>query len=166
MPGRSIHRSEDWDFRRTAATCSFAAPGTFDPGREPSSLLRSFRGYDFAKVDVTVDDQRYRVETMWERPIVCELPAGRHLLRMLRSGRVLFEQEFTLDAGQEVVLTAWEGFNDQGTAADCPLSPGLGPRISPGNDRRNRGDVRLDQFGLVPFRSGPVSAEQTFGQPP
>ena len=61
-------------------------------------------------VDVTVDDQRYRVETMWERPIVCELRPGRHHLRMLRSGRVLFEQEFTLDPGQEVVLTAWEGF--------------------------------------------------------
>ena len=28
-------------------------------------------------VDVTVDDQTYRVETLWESPIVCELlPAG------------------------------------------------------------------------------------------
>jgi hypothetical protein len=65
------------------------------------------------EVDVTVDDQTYRVETMWERPIVCELRPGRHLLRMLRSERVLFEQEFTLDPGQEVVLTAWEEFKEK-----------------------------------------------------
>ena len=32
-------------------------------------------------VDVTVDDQTYRVETLWDSPIVCELPPGRHLLR-------------------------------------------------------------------------------------
>jgi hypothetical protein len=59
-------------------------------------------------VTVTVDDQTYRVETLWQTPIVCELSPGRHLLRMIRSGLVLFEQEFTLDPGQEVVLTAWE----------------------------------------------------------
>jgi hypothetical protein len=65
-------------------------------------------------VDVTVDGRAYRIETLWETPIVCELRPGRHLLRMLRSGRVLFEEEFTLDPGQEVVLTAWEAF-DEGT---------------------------------------------------
>jgi hypothetical protein len=65
------------------------------------------------EVDVTVDDQTYRVETRWERPIVCELRAGRHLLRMLRSERVLFEQEFTLDRGEEVVLVAWEEFKEK-----------------------------------------------------
>jgi hypothetical protein len=89
-------------------------------------------------VDVTVDDQRYRVETLWESPIVCELGPGRHTLRMLRSGRVLFEQEFTLDPSQEVVLTAWEGFNDHNAAADRPKSPGLGPRIPTRCDGRNR----------------------------
>jgi hypothetical protein len=64
-------------------------------------------------VDVTVDDQTYRVETLWESPIVCELRPGRHLLRMLRSGRVLFEQEFTLDPGQEVVLSACEELKEK-----------------------------------------------------
>jgi len=117
-------------------------------------------------VDVTVDDQRYRVETLWESPIVCELGPGRHTLRMLRSGRVLFEQEFTLDPSQEVVLTAWEGFNDHDTAAGGPKSPGLGPRIPTRCDGRNRGDFPLNHVGRAPFRSGPVSAEQTFGRPP
>jgi hypothetical protein len=117
-------------------------------------------------VDVTVDDQRYRVETLWESPIVCELGPGRHTLRMLRSGRVLFEQEFTLDPSQEVVLTAWEGFNDQDTAVGSPKSPGPGPRISPGCDRCDRGDFPLNHVGCAPFRSGPVSAEQTPGRPP
>jgi hypothetical protein len=57
-------------------------------------------------VDITVevDAQTYRVETIWETPIVCELRPGRHLLRLLRSGRVLLEEEFTLAPGQEVVL--------------------------------------------------------------
>jgi hypothetical protein len=63
------------------------------------------------QVDVTVDDETYWVETLWETPIVCELRPGRHMLRMLQSGRVLFEQEFTLDAGQEVVLTASAEYN-------------------------------------------------------
>jgi hypothetical protein len=64
-------------------------------------------------VDVTIDDHRYRVDTLRESPIVCKLRTGRHLLRILRSGRALFEQEFTLDPGQEVVLTAWERSNEK-----------------------------------------------------
>jgi hypothetical protein len=75
------------------------------------------------EVDVTIDDQRYRVETSWESPIVCELRPGRHLLRMLRSGCVLFEQEFTLDRGQEVVLTAWEELKEKSTE-EHPITAG------------------------------------------
>jgi hypothetical protein len=81
------------------------------------------------EVDVTVDRQTYRVETLWDSPIVCELRPGRHLLRMLRSGRVLFEQEFTLDAGQEVVLTAWDGFKEK-PAEDTPAIVLLNPSLS------------------------------------
>ena len=32
---------------------------------------------------------------------------------MLQNGHVLFEQEFTLEPGEEVVLTAWEGYNEK-----------------------------------------------------
>jgi hypothetical protein len=63
-------------------------------------------------VTVTIDDQTYWVEAIRDTPIVCELCPGSHMLRMLRSENVLFEEEFTLDPGQEVVLTAWERVND------------------------------------------------------
>ncbi|HZW30868.1 MAG TPA: hypothetical protein VFF52_09195 [Isosphaeraceae bacterium] len=59
--------------------------------------------------DVTVDDAEYHVATLWETPIVCDLSPGPHLLRMCRGGRVVFEQEFWLAPGQEVVLSDWEG---------------------------------------------------------
>ena len=39
------------------------------------------------EVDVTVDDATYRVESLRESPIVCELRPGRHTVRMLRYGR-------------------------------------------------------------------------------
>jgi hypothetical protein len=59
-------------------------------------------------VDVMVDDVAYHIETLWETPIVCELRPGHHVLRMCRSGRSLYEQEFSLGIGQEIVLVAWE----------------------------------------------------------
>jgi hypothetical protein len=59
-------------------------------------------------VDVMVDDVQYHIETIWETPIVCELSPGLHMLRMCRSGRVLYEENFSLGVGQEIVLTAWE----------------------------------------------------------
>ena len=59
--------------------------------------------------DVAVDDATYHVKTLWETPIVCELEPGRHIVRMSRDGRVVFEQEFSIDAGEEIVLSAWEG---------------------------------------------------------
>jgi hypothetical protein len=69
-------------------------------------------------VDVLVDDVEYYVETLWETPIVCKLRPGTHMLRMSRSGRVFYEQEFTLGIGQEIVLVAWDR-SDQ-VAVDAP----------------------------------------------
>jgi hypothetical protein len=65
------------------------------------------------QVDVTIDDFSYRVETAWERPIVCELSPGFHTVRMLRNLQTLFEEDFTLAPGQEVVLTAWDQANQE-----------------------------------------------------
>jgi hypothetical protein len=59
--------------------------------------------------DVTVDDAEYHVATLWQTPTVCELSLGPHLLQMSGGRRVVFEQEFWLAPGQEVVLSAWEG---------------------------------------------------------
>jgi hypothetical protein len=82
-----------------------------------------------SQVNVTVDDETYWVETLWQTPIVCELRPGRHVLRMLQNGHVLFEQEFTLEPGQEVVLTAWEVSNQKPDDAR-PSSPPFIPLLS------------------------------------
>jgi hypothetical protein len=64
------------------------------------------------QVHVAVDDATYWVENLWESPIVCDLRPGRHRVRMLRNGRVLYQEEFTLAAGEERILTAWDGYTD------------------------------------------------------
>jgi hypothetical protein len=58
--------------------------------------------------DLTVDDATYHVRTPWETPVVCELQPGAHVVTMSRDSRVVFQEEFSLDAGEELVLTAWE----------------------------------------------------------
>ena len=59
-------------------------------------------------VDVMVDDATYHIDSVWDPPIVRALRAGKHTLRMSRDGERLYEQEFTIGPGEEVVLTAWE----------------------------------------------------------
>jgi hypothetical protein len=61
------------------------------------------------QVEVMVDDQTYQVRTIWDSPIVCELRPGRHVLRMTRNGKTLYEERFTVRASEEVVLAAWDG---------------------------------------------------------
>jgi hypothetical protein len=61
-----------------------------------------------SNVDVMVDDVPYHIDTLWETPIVCELSPGPHVLRMCQSGRLLYEENFSLGVGQEIVLIAWD----------------------------------------------------------
>ena len=63
-------------------------------------------------VDVTVDEDTYPVESIWITPIVCELSPGRHTVRTLQEGRILYEEQFTLKPGEEIILTAWDGYRD------------------------------------------------------
>jgi hypothetical protein len=63
-------------------------------------------------VEVTVDETLYRVEDLDKTPIVCELKPGRHTARMIRDGRVLYEEEFDIAAGEETILAAWDGYTD------------------------------------------------------
>jgi hypothetical protein len=58
--------------------------------------------------DLTVDDATYHVKTLWETPIVRNVQPGRHIVRMSLDGRLVFEQEFSIGAGEEIVLTAWD----------------------------------------------------------
>ncbi len=56
-------------------------------------------------VEVEVDQTRYRIETLWETPVVCELTPGRHTLRMIRDGRVVCEEEFAVGRGEEIIVS-------------------------------------------------------------
>jgi hypothetical protein len=64
------------------------------------------------QVHVAVDGATYWVENFGETPIVCDLRPGGHEVRMLRNGRVLYQEQFTLGAGEERILTAWDGYTD------------------------------------------------------
>jgi hypothetical protein len=88
--------------------------------------------------DVTIDDAAYHVDSLEQTPIVCELRAGRHKVRMLREGRVVYEEEFTIVAGQELVLAAWDQYVDG-------RSPARAGEIPPGQrrplDRRRNNQI-------------------------
>ena len=73
-----------------------------------------------ARVEVMVDDVAYQVESLGETPIVCEISPGRHILRMSRGERVLYEEEFTLGPGKEIVLMAWEPLGESPARATSP----------------------------------------------
>jgi hypothetical protein len=73
-----------------------------------------------APVDVTVDEKTYHVETLANSPVVCEVPPGKHVLRMTRHGLTLFQQKFSLKSEGEIVLVAWESPEDPWAT---PLSP-------------------------------------------
>jgi hypothetical protein len=60
------------------------------------------------EVEVILGGRAYQVRSLWDSPIVCELRPGTHTLKMSRNGITLHEEEFTIRAGDEVVLTAWE----------------------------------------------------------
>jgi hypothetical protein len=58
--------------------------------------------------DLMIDDEMYHVRTLWETPVVCVLQPGHHALRLSRDGQPVFEQQFSIDSGEELVLTASE----------------------------------------------------------
>jgi hypothetical protein len=64
------------------------------------------------EADLIVDDTRYAVESLWQTPIVCELHPGPHIARMVRDGRVVYQEEFAIAAGEDLILTAWDGYTD------------------------------------------------------
>jgi hypothetical protein len=63
-------------------------------------------------VDVAVDDDVYRVVTLYVSPVVCELKPGRHTVRMMQDGRVLYREEFGILAGEDTILAAWDQYDD------------------------------------------------------
>jgi hypothetical protein len=59
-------------------------------------------------VVVTIDCRLYRVVTWRDSPVVCELRAGRHELRMWRGDRLVYQETFRVRPHEDVVLTAWD----------------------------------------------------------
>jgi|SRR6516162_4712144 hypothetical protein len=55
-------------------------------------------------VEVTVGDRTYEVRDPLDVPIELELAPGRYLLRMRRGDHVLYEEWFTVDRGDNVIL--------------------------------------------------------------
>jgi hypothetical protein len=72
-----------------------------------------------APVDIVVDDHVYRVEDWSHTPVVCELRPGPHTAQMVRDGQVLYREEFSVKAGEDVILAARDGY-------DGGRSPGRG----------------------------------------
>jgi hypothetical protein len=62
--------------------------------------------------DLMVDQAVYRVVDWGRTPIVCDLRPGRHSARLIRDGRVVYQEEFLIRAGEEVILMAWDGYDD------------------------------------------------------
>jgi hypothetical protein len=60
------------------------------------------------QVDVWIDESSYYVENVWDTPIVCKLAPGNHRLRLFRGERILNEQEFILEPGQDAILSAFD----------------------------------------------------------
>jgi hypothetical protein len=58
-------------------------------------------------VEVIVDDSRFWIAERHRQPIVCQLRPGSHELRMIRDGRVVYEESFVVERGHDKVLTAW-----------------------------------------------------------
>jgi hypothetical protein len=87
-----------------------------------------------ADVELIVGGNSYRIEGRRYSPIVCELPAGRHELSLVRDGRVLYRESFGLRGGESAVLTAWDpvslrGTTDLGSASapDATAPPARSP---------------------------------------
>ncbi len=59
-------------------------------------------------VEVLVDEEAFWIKSALKDVIVCQLRPGRHELRMMRGGQLLYEETFTVENGRDVVLTAWE----------------------------------------------------------
>jgi hypothetical protein len=84
--------------------------------------------------DVSVNDDVYHVESLYQTPVVCELKPGRHTARMMQGGRLLYHEDFRIVAGEDVVLAAWDQYDDG-------RSPGRG-RLGDETSSAHRGASR------------------------
>jgi hypothetical protein len=55
-------------------------------------------------VEVVVDHLEYRLESIAQSPLVCELDPGEHVARIRHGEHLLDEQTFTIEPGKEAVV--------------------------------------------------------------
>jgi hypothetical protein len=82
-----------------------------------------------ANVVVIVGGVSFQVDEWRSAPLVCELPAGQHRLVMTRGGAELYSEAFSLEGGDEVVLTAWSSAS--GPRLSAVAGSGSGSRPNP-----------------------------------
>jgi hypothetical protein len=59
-------------------------------------------------VDIRIGDWERRVDSPTNTPITCELRPGRHTIQMFRAGVELYQEDFNVVPGEDIVLTAWD----------------------------------------------------------
>ena len=70
---------------------------------------------------VSIDGRDYAFDLAPGEPICQSLRPGRHALAMRRGGRIVYEESFTIEPGDHLVLTAWD---EAGRPSTRPVPPG------------------------------------------
>jgi hypothetical protein len=58
-------------------------------------------------VAVSVDGLTFHVGELVHVPLVCDLAAGEHRITMTRGAEVLYAANFSIEGGEDLVLTTW-----------------------------------------------------------
>jgi hypothetical protein len=53
---------------------------------------------------VSIDNRSYRIDSLAESPVVCELSPGAHTVKVHRDELLLGEEDFTVEPGKQVIL--------------------------------------------------------------
>jgi hypothetical protein len=115
-------------------------------------------------VDVWIDGTAYRVDDPLDSPVVCELGPGRHTLRMARNGRILYEEDFTIDTDRDTVLTAWDAARLNGARSTAARTGAIPPWSEPRAETVGSFDVSFSRDACDVCREGaaaPISPSRS-----
>jgi hypothetical protein len=76
-------------------------------------------------VIVSVDNRSYRIDSIGDSPVVCELAPGTHTVKVYRDELLLSDEDFTVEAGKQVVL--FPIARTRGVPAVASIGPGSVP---------------------------------------
>jgi len=92
---------------------------------------------------VAVDQKLYRVDSLADAPVICDLEPGPHVAQVWLRGVLRGEEHFTIEPGKEVVIAPFDHPAIEGApnsdrpepAAQMAPGAGLAVRIPPGRVR-------------------------------